>query len=482
MNAHMTTGRNDPCPCGSTKKYKHCCLAAASKPADSDFLWRKLRQVNAGLIERLLECAVETFGKEAIYEAWDAFTLWQDVPFDPLSPHAQVFWPWFYYDWRPDPEDTQIKAGAPLQLTVAAVYRQQARRLDPLQMRYLEANETAAFSFHDVVTCEPGKGFTLRDLFTGDQRWVIERMGSEHAAPGGILFAKVVVLDEFAEINGCTAVLFPPMEKAPILELRRKLNASGSIITSALLKDYDLEMFAIYHEVAERLLNPPPPILTNTDGDPFLLHKLVYDIDSPQLIFDTLKSLALDATGEELLAEAGFDAQGALHSVRFPWLKRGNKQHQHWDNTVIGHLHIEGHRLSVEVNSAQRAKKFAALAKKLLGKNARYRTTVTESPEAMLGHGAPAMSPAQRAKQETLDADPAVQAQLAHLMAQHYENWPSEKLPALGGKTPKQAVKTPDGREMVEALLEQLEQILHTQKVSGAESILRNLRQRLKLE
>ena len=21
------TGRNDPCPCGSGKKYKHCCLA-----------------------------------------------------------------------------------------------------------------------------------------------------------------------------------------------------------------------------------------------------------------------------------------------------------------------------------------------------------------------------------------------------------------------------------------------------------------------
>ncbi len=23
----MKTGRNDPCPCGSGKKYKHCCLS-----------------------------------------------------------------------------------------------------------------------------------------------------------------------------------------------------------------------------------------------------------------------------------------------------------------------------------------------------------------------------------------------------------------------------------------------------------------------
>ncbi|MBT7206406.1 MAG: hypothetical protein HN868_03545, partial [Gammaproteobacteria bacterium] len=26
----MKTGRNDPCPCGSGKKYKHCCLSPAS--------------------------------------------------------------------------------------------------------------------------------------------------------------------------------------------------------------------------------------------------------------------------------------------------------------------------------------------------------------------------------------------------------------------------------------------------------------------
>ncbi|PTB17092.1 hypothetical protein C9I57_30045 [Trinickia symbiotica] len=28
-------GRNDPCPCGSGKKYKHCCLNAAD-PREED--------------------------------------------------------------------------------------------------------------------------------------------------------------------------------------------------------------------------------------------------------------------------------------------------------------------------------------------------------------------------------------------------------------------------------------------------------------
>jgi hypothetical protein len=48
---------------------------------------------------------------------------------------------------------------------------------------------------------------------------------------------------------------------------------------------------------------------------------------------------------------------------------------------------------------------------------------------------------------------PEVQAQLRQMMEKHWENWYREKIPALGGKTPLQAAKSPDGREMLEALL-----------------------------
>ena len=43
--------------------------------------------------------------------------------------------------------------------------------------------------------------------------------------------------------------------------------------------------------------------------------------------------------------------------------------------------------------------------------------------------------------------------EIAIQMQKEVEAWVHKKVPALGGKTPMQAVKTPDGREMVEALL-----------------------------
>jgi hypothetical protein len=48
---------------------------------------------------------------------------------------------------------------------------------------------------------------------------------------------------------------------------------------------------------------------------------------------------------------------------------------------------------------------------------------------------------------------PEVQEQMRHMLQGHWQNWIDERIPALCGRTPRQAVKTPDGMESVEALL-----------------------------
>jgi hypothetical protein len=46
-----------------------------------------------------------------------------------------------------------------------------------------------------------------------------------------------------------------------------------------------------------------------------------------------------------------------------------------------------------------------------------------------------------------------VQARVQQMMAEHFEHWVSEKIPALNGQTPLEAVRDPDGREKVMALV-----------------------------
>ena len=486
MDKRPDIGRNEPCPCGSGKKYKNCCLKTKPVTTPQNHPWQRIRQTIEGLETDLLKYADTHFGRTTLFEAWAAFTLGEGGPFMPDTLHLPVFMPWFYYDWRPDPKDTAVNPGSQDCLTVADAYlRRNAKHLDPLRVRYIEQCSSAFFSFHDVVSCQPGRGFVLRDILTGEQVDVTEHSGSRHAQRGDILFARVVKLDLVALLDGCAPVLFPPVEKAEILELRKKMKSSRRPMTAAVLKSYDLEMFAIYHEITERLLNPKMPVLHNTDGDPLLFHRLLYEIETPRKAFDALKHLSLTAQEGELLADAKYDATGELCEIEFPWQKRSNAKHTAWSNTILGSTKIVGHKLSVEVNSENRARKFRTLTHKRLPGIARYKTTVIESPQSMLAEAQTAgPTPAsRRCEQEDaeLNALPEVQAQLAHAMRAHYQGWLHEKIPVLKDKTPLQAIKSKDGREMVEALLVQLERGLRDSQPSLDEDIINELRAALGL-
>jgi hypothetical protein len=60
-------GRNDPCPCGSGRKYKKCCQESFD---EKDFHYRRWRRVEADLIPELFAYVVQTLGPEAIEDAY----------------------------------------------------------------------------------------------------------------------------------------------------------------------------------------------------------------------------------------------------------------------------------------------------------------------------------------------------------------------------------------------------------------------------
>jgi hypothetical protein len=155
------------------------------------------------------------------------------------------------------------------------------------------------------------------------------------------------------------------------------------------------------------------------------------------------------------LAEAEFDEIGRLRAVNFDWLKRGNTKISTWDNTILGSINISGGTLIAEVNSKKRAKRLRDKIEKRLGANATHQRTVARTADEML-----AKSPRQdkmRAKdEETVDDilhNPEVRKQIQEEVQKQTEAWACQKIPILGGRTPMEAVRDPDGREIVESLL-----------------------------
>ena len=126
----------------------------------------------------------------------------------------------------------------------------------------------------------------------------------------------------------------------------------------------------------------------------------------------------------------------------------------------MGKIAIDGGCLTAEVNSENRALLFRKLMEERLP-GARYRTTSIQSVESMLAERksrAPTAAERQaEAERAALNAQPEVQALLAEELRRHYREWPDMKLPGLGNKTPRHAVKSRDGRELVEGILLQME-------------------------
>jgi len=472
----MKIGRNDPCPCGSGRKYKRCCL---EREQADELLWHRQRRLNETLPHELLAFTQDQLGELAVVEAWEQFWLWDESapPMEPGEPELQAFIPWFQYDWRPDPNDTDLDLGAPAAQGIAAGYlREHGSDIEKFTREYLEAALATTFSFHEVVATRPGHSLQLHDLLTGTEQAVTEREASQYVQAGDILFARIVRLGSLAVIDGCSPTVIPPIEKAPILDLRNFMRRQPLDTDLDRLRECRFELLDTYHEITERLHQPAMPELTNTDGDPFRFHTLTFEIDSPRTAFDALKDLALDTGEDELLQDADLDEQGALARVEFPWLQRGNKQHGHWDNTVQGHITIDGDRLTAEVNSETRAEAFRELVEQRLGDAARHRGTTVQSPTAALDDVDPDVEAAAAQSQAELLEDPAVRQAVGDMLEKHYASWPDERMPALDNRTPREAVEDADGREMVEALLAQIERDMHRDHPWLIERILPRMR------
>lgn len=453
---HAKVGRNDPCPCGSNKKYKRCCLSNQHPVEDSP--WQRQRLASESLNHEMFRFACKRFGDE-ILEAWMDFNQTEfPRPMDEDIPEGQIFFPYLLFDWNPDQPSTP-RGKSPKPGLVAEEYiLAKFRKLSDLEKLIFKLSIAEPVSFYEVLRSDPGQGMRLRDILIGGEAEVEEHKGSEHARKGDILYGQLCPLPEVIALNRLAPVAIPPGQKAAVVrlraQLRRKIAKQERDLAAQDLIRYREMIRTVYLDIRDNLRNPPK--LQNTDGDPFVFHTLTFEIGSPQVAFDALAPLAWGESKEDLLNEAEMADDGALRSVSFDWIKRGNAMHKTWDNTVLGHLKIAGRTLTVEVNSAERARRISHEIEQRLGILARHRGTVSDKPEQLMAARKESKkrpsSPAKPDPDETAIPPEALEAVRAK-MGQEMEAWVDLKLPVLGGRTPRQAVKDPDGREIVESLL-----------------------------
>jgi hypothetical protein len=456
----MDPGRNEPCPCGSGKKFKHCCLRAELGAAETpqQTLHRRVRAAIQNLTQDLLRFVDKYQGRECFAEAWAKFSPEEDAAFDPKSPHVPVFIPWFFHQWSPAAESTRFPELAARAATVSGEFLARRRRhLDPLLVHYLEACTATAFSFHEVVQVEPGRGFLLRDLILGRERFVCEISGSQSARRGDIMFAQVVDIDGLSLLDGSGQIVIEPGDKPAIIELRKAMREETELKDTALLRAWDVELIGLYIDFAERRLNPQLPKLQNTDGEALVLHKLVFSIADARAAAAAFDAAQLGDDESVVSDRERTTADDKPLEGEWTWMRLGNAMHKDWDNTTLARLELKDGQLRIEVNSVERAARARSLIERVLGVNAEFRVTKLESSESLLQRARQSPAPAKRSEDDKLMQLPEVREKLREMLLGHYTAWLDTELPILGKRTPRQAVRDADGREAVGALIAQVE-------------------------
>lgn len=459
----MKIGRNAPCPCGSGKKYKKCCLPK-KVTAQEDLDYRRLSEAYNRLFDDTVEYAERVFGEKTLQMALLEYLLWPDEDERELDAglierQMPLFWPWFVFNWEYvyDPMMEEVELDVPSGRTPAELYAEkQGSKLGSLERKLIEAVNRKPFSFYEVLEVESGKQILLQDILAGGRIMVQERSGSRHLKPSDIVFGRAVSLEGVGMIMGLATYAIPPGHKPAIIELRRRMKAEEPVISDQVLNDWDFEIRELYLAIDHALFTRPR--IYNSDGDPFEFHKLVYDIDSAEEAFEKLASLCVTMEAGELREQAERDAHGRIRRAEITWDRKGHKAGAGLTSTTLGRIFIEGGRLTAEVNSAQRAETLREKIEAGLGSGARFRVDEIRSLEKMMQDREQSGQAARSsAEHEALMQEPEVRRQVAQIIRQHWEDWVDMELPALGGKTPREAVRDEDGVEAVEALLADVE-------------------------
>lgn len=456
----MNIGRNDPCPCGSGKKYKKCCLANTQAQKVGDLSYRRYRDIESKLIGRLFGHAAEVFGPTSIEEAWDEFHCWEfSEGYDPDSPINQVFGPFFLFSWEIDPAATSCDPSLEDKTVAESFLSTNRSRLSSEELEILEAANRPVFTFYEILDVTPGEGFSLRNVLTSTEYEVIERSGSQGAQRGNVMFGAIFEVNGRHQTLAMSPYMLPPLAIQTLVDVRKNLQKrlKTKQLSDSEVSEFDIELREVYFSLLEPLLNPQMPKLCNTDGDPLVPQTLHFEITDPEEAFSALKSLSAGFVTEDELRSDATLKDGRIHEVEISWFKKSKTAKHPGSNTVLGTVKIVGTKLTVDVNSNKRASTIKRKILTALKDKVRFKTKVIEDIEGKIGRE----SSQTRSKSSAMPLDqlpPEALEAVKKMADAHWTKWFDDKIPALNGKTPKQAAKTKEGRELLEALLNSYEQ------------------------
>ena len=432
-------GRNDPCPCGSGKKYKRCCLG---KETPAPGAW------TAGERDSAL-ASLMRFSRRAVLDGDRAsaeLTFWgrRLVRLTEAEESRLFFYEWFAFD-------------CPLHGGGTIVERFLARAGTGLrsgERRYLERMRLSHLRPYEVQAVRLDEGLDLLDLWAKKRVRVRERLATRQLVQWDVLAARVVLGPDGEPILDGSPYLYPASGKDLILRVLRRL---GRSLRGKLPRRDEATFFKsigmVFHDLwLELVARRPLPTSVTAEGDEVVLCRAVFDVRD---------RAALEA------ALANHPELERQDDGSYAWL--AEKADEAGFRRGFGTFVLEKGRVALETMSRQRAERGRALLEAAAGPAVAYRATSSESVARALDRRRARPGARDRRPARPVDeVPPEVAAEIVQAFYErHYRGWLDEPLPALGGRTPREAAGLKSARPKLIALLKDMENLSARERLEG---------------
>jgi hypothetical protein len=424
-------GRNEPCWCGSGKKYKKCHLAADESHEVSD---GEPEIVEPGcdsystlarnLHAQLLKAAPKWHNAADFTQAHQLYFDREPVEMDPEDPELDGFLEWYLHDFR------SARSGRTL---VEEYLNKHRARLNGQERAMLEHWCLLRFGLYEVDSIKDGVGVDLKDLCTGDRYFVHDVTSSRSLVRWDCILARI------GEYEGtwqflANGTMVPRNLLDELLGVIESGSHEAEISRAEFVRRNSHRMFRIVEQLhRDRLRNLQ---FRTRDGEPIELCGAVYQVLNQGELMNALFS------AEEFREFRDPDDPQAHH---FEWAEPATDG----TFTIKGRIEIRKNYLRLECSSRSRHE----CGKRLLQSNAGgFLHHLGDSIETW----APRRKASGKPMPQKLESGVPMEI-IEEFKARHYSTWPDHPLPALDGKTPRDAVKTEAGRRAVFDLIRLME-------------------------
>lgn len=464
-----TIGRNDPCSCGSGRKYKRCCLPKEEDAQLEEAGARGSRMGNSDEPDGKLRRRIIRFLDEEIPDVDDyrreAVCVWLGRPRDDPGPFDQEWDEAEFLSLMDYVVHDFIATGrdAPL---LELFYRQKGHDLPRQERILLECWRENHVGIYEAQEIRKGEGVVVKDLLLGEEFFVNDVSSSRRLRQWDIFAGRVLKEPDRYALSGA-ALLIPRSRRLRALEeVQCRWHKAAKTHTQATFRVF---MKTSWPEVRRFILEQGdrlPELRTGT-GEPVLISRAWYEVlDHPAV------KKHLDAMLD--IEHMGPDEDPQLRGERYDWVtsnpaasvlsgEEGATFQTTWFDPdgkerglILGNITLFERELEVSCMSKERLERLMAMLEECMGAAIRRKSTLFQEPEEALKQF---RRLDERGEEPRSEIPPELERKLLKRhFTEYYTRWVDMAVPALDNLTPREAARNPLYRTRLEDLLKDFEQ------------------------